>query len=132
MSRHLSSSSSSSSSLLEDCRLSADSQYVREELDRPDTPGLCERSIYSLAFPFMSRHLSSSSSSSSSLLEDCRLSADSQYVREELDRPDIPGLCERSIYSLAFPFMSRHLSSSSSSSSSLLEVGLLVGSGFGL
>lgn len=67
-------------------------------------------------------------------LPDGRSSADSQYDREELVRPDKPGLWERSMYSLAVPCIVRHLSlsSSSSSSSPLLDVGLLIDSGFDL
>src|SRR2546421_12765690 len=59
---------------------------------------------------------------------DCQSSRDNQYDREELVRPDNAAPCERSIYSFALPCIISH----SSTSFSLLEVGLLVGSGFNL
>lgn len=37
------------------CQSSAYSQYELEELGRPDTPGRCERSIYSLALSYLCR-----------------------------------------------------------------------------
>jgi hypothetical protein len=77
-----------------------------------------ERGLLSLSLPLF--------------LPACRSSGDSQYIREELVRPDTPPFCKRSIYSLALPWWACHLSSSGSSLSSLLDVDLLVGSGFGL